>query len=187
MTGFESMPSWSNAYRRHGRAVRSFLLRRLGSREEADDLCQETFMRAMKARERLRDPSKLPPYLFRIAHNLLANHYRRRRVVSAESDLGGELELAADPARYSPEARQDWRELAEAVCVQLQALPAEQRRAFELGVLQRRPYAEISELTGWSRSKVKINVYRARQKLITGLSDFRPLELPRNDRRGKGA
>ena len=56
----------------------------------------------------------------------------------------------------------------------LSGLPAEQRRAFELGVLRRQPYAEVSAATGWSLAKVKVNVYRARKRLMADLREFHP-------------
>ncbi|MCP4546458.1 MAG: RNA polymerase sigma factor [bacterium] len=175
------MIQWTSAYKRHGRSVLAFLMRRVESREVAEDICQETFMRAMKAQDRLRDPDKLRPYLFRIANNLMINHARRHKRVRTESELGDTptLELVAGPASYCPERRQNWRELCDALSRELTELPSEQRQAFELGVLQRRPYTSIAEETGWSVAKVKINVYRARKRLIAGLSEYQPAVVSR--------
>jgi RNA polymerase sigma-70 factor, ECF subfamily len=170
------MTSWNLAYRRHGRAVLSFLIRRLGNREEAEDLCQETFVRAMKADGQLRDPDRLRPYLFRIAHNLMCNHLRRQGLVLAESKIPRipNLEIMADPAPNRPDRQYRWLELTTALANALELLPDEQKLAFELGVLQRLPYGEICSETGWSLSKVKINVYRARKKLTASMRKFHP-------------
>ena len=172
--------SWSKAYRRHGGDIRAYLARRLPRREEAEDLCQETFLRAMRAEDRLRDPGRLRAYLFSTAHNLLVNHLRRRRLVQAESELGEgrRLELVVGvrgaEAELGPTAAIRDRELARALATALAGLPADQRLAFTLGPLERRPYAEIAASTGWSLSKVKINVHRARKSLMARLEEHAP-------------
>lgn len=170
------MSSRSNTYERHVPEIMAFLRRRLWNREEAEDLCQETFVRALQAEDRLRDRSKLRPYLLRIAHNLVLNHLRRRQVVTSESDLGEGIDLEGygDTARDNPEADVEWSELNQRLHDLLVQLTPELRTAFELGVLQRRPYAEIARRQGWSLAKVKINVYRARKQLMTGLRDYLP-------------
>ena len=167
---------WTSAYARHESDILAFLRRRL-PREDAEDLCQETFARAVAAGDALRDPSRVRAYLYRIAHNLMVNHLRRRGRVWTEADLGDgvDLELLAGAVdREGPEARRDWDVLSGRLSELLGELPADQRRAFRLGALERRPYAEIAAATGWSVAKVKIDVYRARRRLIEGLHDWRP-------------
>jgi len=174
--------SWSKAYRRHGGDIHAYLARRLPRPEEAEDLCQETFLRAMRAEGSLRDPGRLRAYLFSTAHNLLVNHLRRRCLVQAESDIGEgmDLELVAGAgggeAATSPLMAIRDRELSRALAAALAALPPEQRLAFQLGPLERRPYAEIAAHTGWSLSKVKINVHRARKTLMARLGEHAPAD-----------
>lgn len=173
--------NWSQVYRRHGDEIRAYLARRLPRPEEAEDLCQETFLRALAAEGRLRDPGALRGYLFATAHNLLVNHLSRRRFVQVESELGEgqSLELVAGanaaPDEPAPAALTQGRELARALAAAMAGLPSEQRLAFTLGPLERRPYAEIAARTGWSLSKVKINVHRARRRLMAELDQHAPL------------
>lgn len=167
---------WTSAYARHEPDILAFLSRRL-PREDAEDICQETFARAVAAGDALRDPGSVRAYLFRIAHNLMVNHLRRRGRVRIEADLGTgvDLELLAGAAeREGPEARRAWEALSARLAARLDELPADQRRAFRMGALERRPYAEIAAATGWSRAKVKIDVFRARRRLIEELRDWRP-------------
>lgn len=167
--------SWSFAYRRHGGAVRAYLQKRLNSREEVEDLCQETFMRVMGAEARLREPDKLRSYLLSTAHNLLVNHLRRRGLVKVESELG-EVVRIEDLAEggESGDGVQRALDLELALRRELLRLPADQRRAFELGAIQRWPYAEIAAEVGHSVSKVKVDVYRARKELMARLKDYQP-------------
>src|SRR4029450_8331891 len=50
----------------------------VGSREEAEDLCQEVFLRIYKARKGYRPRAQFPPWLFTIANNLALNHLRNK-------------------------------------------------------------------------------------------------------------
>jgi len=165
-----------NAYERHGPEVLAFLRRRLWNHEEAEDLCQETFYRALKAESNLRDESKLRPYLLRIANNLFLNHIRRPAVVTSESDLGEDSDITAfaDPVQTSPMAAAEKSEFKEKLEALLMQLPKEQQMAFELGVLRHQPYAMVAKETGWSVAKVKVNVYRARKQLMAGLREYMP-------------
>jgi RNA polymerase sigma-70 factor (ECF subfamily) len=162
---------WPDAYAEHADGLRSFLRRRLRSAELAEDLTQETFVRAMNAESSLREPERIRSYLYQTAHRLLLNHVRRPKRVQGESDLGGNLDLEA----LAPEAgdRSDAlvreREIREAIQRELEEMPDELAHAFEWAVLEQRPYREIEEHTGWSRSKVKISVFRARKRIMAGL------------------
>lgn len=168
--------TWSIAYRRHGGAVKGYLHKRLASREEVEDLCQETFARVMAAEDRLRDPGRLRGYLLSTAHNLMVNHLRRRGMVRAESELGDVIRLEEVAGRPDGgAAEQRGLDLSLALRRELDRLPGDQRRAFELGALQRWPYAQIAAETGCSVSKVKIDVFRARKTLMARLRDYRPL------------
>ncbi len=170
------MSDWSTAYTRYRPDVLGFLQRRLwGKRELAEDLCQETFTRAMGAAVDMDDLRRVRSYLLRTANNLVIGHIRRGDRVAIESDLGPEKELDSqvDAKAANP--------LAETVTAQLRAkvddlvaeLPDDQRVAFERGVLGRVPYTEIAEEQDWTVAKVKICVYRARKHLMAGLQDYR--------------
>jgi RNA polymerase sigma-70 factor (ECF subfamily) len=169
------MTNWSEAYKQYGPEIRAFLERRLwGRREEAEDLCQETFARVVAAAAEVRDPSKVRSYLYRTANNLLISKLRRKSLVKSESDLGDGVEVysSIDRKAVDPEAETERTQLQAKMEELLATLPEEQKYAFEQGVLQRRPYAEIAEEQDWSETKVKVNVYRARKQLMAGLKEF---------------
>lgn len=170
------MSIWPVAYEKHEPEILAYLSRRLKTREDAEDLCQETFARAMRAEGALRDEMRVRPYLYRIASNLLINHVRRQGRVRSESEFAEGTDLAAtmDRQGHSPEEHALGGDLKRRIEVLMERLPDDHRIAFEMGVLQKRPYAEISAATGWSRSKVKIAVFRARKRLIEGLQDYLP-------------
>lgn len=168
------MSFWPDAYTEHAPGLRNFLRRRLRNAELAEDLTQDTFVRAMNAEASLRDPGRIRPYLYQTAHRLLLNHLRRPALVRTESELGAksELEMLASAARDRSDESVRERELEEAVERLLEQLPEDQALAFTWAVLEQRSYAEIEEHTGWSRSKVKISVFRARRKIMEELDSL---------------
>ncbi len=156
---------WQTAYHQHGPAVLAFLQRRLGRREEAEDLLQEAFVRAIRA-DSFRQDGDVRAYLFRIAHNLLINQSRRPQLFSSLEETPVE-----EPGATSPSPEQDAilsRLRADISRVVLQ-MSADHRRAFELGIVAQHSYHEIATMTGWSLPQVKVNIYRARRRILDDL------------------
>ncbi len=88
-------PDYSEAFEQHVWEVHGFFAYRLGSRAEAEDLTQETFVRAWRAWTRY-DPARagLRTWLLTIARNLLIDHYRSR-AARPEVELGEDVDPPA--------------------------------------------------------------------------------------------
>ena len=69
-------------YEHYNRPIHSYVRRIIGNQAEADDITQETFLRAFQNLSRLRDDSRLDSWLFSIASNLCFDLLRRRKVIS---------------------------------------------------------------------------------------------------------
>jgi RNA polymerase sigma factor (sigma-70 family) len=76
--------------------------------------------------------------------------------------------LAPEASSRSDDAAHE-RELRETVDAALAQLPPDQALAFTWAILEQRSYSEIEAHTGWSRSKVKISVFRARRRVMEEL------------------
>jgi RNA polymerase sigma factor (sigma-70 family) len=174
-----TMSFWEAAYEAHGPAVLAFLGRRLPSRDEAEDLLQETFVRAIRAGNAREE--QLRYYLLTTARHLLVNRLRRPRVVVAADELARRrgpdapeidrpLEEVASGA-VSPERDAAWSAFHSALGRAVATLSPDLRTAFRLAVVERHPYADIVRLTGWSLPQVKTNVFRARQRVLAALGD----------------
>jgi len=168
---------WRAAYQSHAPAVLAFLLHRLGRREDAEDLLQETFVRAIRSDSF--DGDNLRAYLLRTAHNLWVNRRRRPQLVVplASGPAADEREdpFADVPAEAaSPEQEASWSAFRKELGRVLESLSEPHRRAFELGALEQRSYGEIAEITGWSLPQVKVNLYRARKRVIEELRGHFP-------------
>jgi RNA polymerase sigma-70 factor, ECF subfamily len=146
--------------------VYSYLVKTSRNRDEAMDLCQETFLKAFQALRRLAEPDRFPSWLFRIAHNEAVSWMRRKRPETAE-DM--ELERAAALGRR-PGLTQGRADLALAVEQALAALSAEQREAVVLKVYEGFKFHEIAEILGCPVSTVKSRVYGGFEALKQALT-----------------
>jgi RNA polymerase sigma-70 factor (ECF subfamily) len=175
MTALPISAFWQTAYRDHGPAVLAYLRSR-GRREDAEDLLQETFVRAIRASDSLRDQTKLRPYLLTIAHNLSINAHRRKRAqLFSEGSAEQQVLLEETPdSGPSPETRADLGRLEERLEQAMESMTPNLRTAFELAVLRQEPYKAVARQTGWSLAQVKVNVFRARQKAIAQLRELLP-------------
>jgi len=165
---------WRTAYENHGAAILGYLSTRLRRRHEAEDLLQETFVRAIRAGDALRDTARVRSYLFSIAHRLLLNQGRKKRpfafaeVTEDQTAFTGRIEDTVNP---NPEEDAQVGSLRRRIEGVLAACPEDHRRAFRAAVFEHRSYAEIADREGWAMNRVRINVYRARQRIIAELGD----------------
>lgn len=169
------MAFWRAAYEAHAPAVLGYVQRRLRRREEAEDLLQETFVRAIDA-DSFGTGGNLRGYLLRIAHNLWVNRLRRPRLVvaaPADDEAADPLAEAAESSP-SPEDAALWSGFRRELAGVLAGMPEAHRRAFELAVVAALPYAEVARRTGWTAAQVKVNVFRARRRILDELGDQIP-------------
>jgi len=171
----ESSPdeAWRSAYAAERPALLGFLRRQVRDRALAEDLVQETFVRALRSGRGGEPPERLRGYLFTIAQNLVRDHWRRdaRAPLMPLAGAGEEAFDPADDGAESPEAGARRRALARRVGAALEALPERYRTAFRMAAIEQRSYREIGEATGWSLDQVRVNVHRARRRLIEELGD----------------
>ena len=148
------------------RPVFAFLARMLDSREDAEDLTSETFLRIHRAAPRYRPDGKFKSWLFRIAGNLARSELRRRAVVRWVG-----LESAPEPA--TDRTAGDAVETQELVRNALAELPARQRQAMLLRHYQEMSYKEIAGAMDTTVSAVETLLYRASQNLKSRLREPR--------------
>jgi RNA polymerase sigma-70 factor (ECF subfamily) len=143
--------------------LRGWLAARLSGRDaaEADDLCQEVLLRALRSARALRDPERFPGWLYRIAANVLHDYLRqkarRRRLVRS-------LEVEVEDPRDAAAAVDLGEELKEALGAVL-ALPATYREPMLLKHVEDLSYAEIGKILGLSQNAVQVRIFRAREML----------------------
>jgi RNA polymerase sigma-70 factor (ECF subfamily) len=155
----------------HFTRVYSLLHRTTGNHEDAEDLAQETFVRAWAALGRFREESAFSTWIARIALHLSTDHARARAL--RRSDALGEHD-PADARAQGGVARSAEAELAAAVARALDALPPRLRMALVLRVLEGREYGEVAELTGVRPATARTQVMQARALLARTLARWLP-------------
>jgi RNA polymerase sigma-70 factor (ECF subfamily) len=139
----------------------------VGRAGDADDLSQETFLRAYRAYRALPTDANVRAWLFSIATNLTKNHFRsetRRRRAYAE--VGASARGAVDPA---PEAELVSRETGAVVEEIVQRLPLKQRLAFTQRKIHGLDYEAIGRSLGCSAESARAHVFQALRKIRQGL------------------
>lgn len=154
--------------------VHRFLRDLLGDSALASDATQETFVRAFRRVDELPRTTRLVPWVFGVARFVALEMRRARGRIRRVIDDG----LAADDramdtrARTPEDALLD-REAVAVVETALGRLPEERRAALLLRCDHGLAYDEIAPLMGWSLSKVKIEIFRAREVLREALEEYR--------------
>lgn len=158
--------AFQGLYKIFSQKIFNYLFRMTGSREESEDLAQDTFIQAYKKLSSLRDPLKIQSWLFRIAQNNVFQKYRGRQPVVEsidEYDLTewSELRQLTTP-QMEPEAKALSIELQGVIARAISQLPEKYRTVFVLSAIQRISYQEISEIVNRSLASVKSDIHRAR-------------------------
>jgi RNA polymerase sigma-70 factor, ECF subfamily len=154
-------------YRRYAPYVAAIGLRMLGRDAELDDLVQDTFVNALGAITRLRDPGAIKAWLARITVRLAIRRLRQRRwrrLLHLEHDVSDYDALAA------PEATPEQRALVARVYRILDTLPAADRAVWVLRHLEGEQLQRIPELCGCSLSTAQRRLRRAQAVVEKGLS-----------------
>jgi RNA polymerase sigma-70 factor (ECF subfamily) len=149
--------------------VYRFAMRLTGDRQEAEDLVQETFLRAWPRRGRLRDSAAIRVWLFTIAKNLwtdrLRQKARRPQIVEVvDDDLPSE---AAGPEQESSD-RDDLRRVLEAV----DALPPRQREVLYLSACEGLCMKEIAQVLSITPEAAKASLCEARKRLRQRFKEY---------------
>ncbi|HET7469041.1 MAG TPA: sigma-70 family RNA polymerase sigma factor [Gemmatimonadales bacterium] len=168
--------------RRYERPIFALLFRMVRDRELAEDLAQETFVKALNAIESYRPEFKFSSWIFKIANNAAIDHLRRRELDT--------LSLDGSPHAATPEAMQatalqigarqespldavEAKELGGAIEAAIGRLRPEYRSCILLRHVEGRAYEEIAEILDLPLGTVKTYIHRARNELRQSLAHLR--------------
>jgi RNA polymerase sigma factor (sigma-70 family) len=151
-------------FHEHSRRIYAYCLRQLGSREEAEDAVQATYLNACRSLLSGFEPEVAQAWLFKVAHNVCLTKQRstwRRRRIERPEDIQEIEELIASPQSHGDELL--------GIDAALAALPEQQRRAILLREWQGLSYREVAVEMGITQGAVETLIFRARRGLAAAL------------------
>lgn len=154
---------------RYQSSVFNVCYRMLGERRQSEDMAQDAFLRGYLRLETYDENQPFGPWIRRVAANLCLNHLQRRR--PSKFELDEERDQPITESRDGPEQRLVEKERGSRVREAILALPPHQRSVIELRHYQELSYKEIAEALNVTLSKVRSDLFRARQALARSLSE----------------
>ena len=148
--------------KQHKEQVYYFIRRMVLNHDDADDVTQQTFLKAWKGLEKFRGESKLSTWLIRIAHNESITFINNRKKLAGIS-----FDYIAESLDRTLEADilYDGDEIQRKLQVAIAQLPDKQKAVFIMRYYDEMPYAEMSEITGTSVGALKASYHHAVQKI----------------------
>ena len=153
--------------------VFSIAMKVLRNREDAEEMAQESFIKAFKSLHTFKGEAKFSTWLYRITYNNCISEVRKKKIkfVSADdvqiSDEPEEMNLDGIPAENR----------AKYVKAALEKLPEDEYMLILLYYFDDKSVEEIGEITKMTESNVKVKLFRARKKLYAILNDMLKEEI----------
>jgi RNA polymerase sigma-70 factor, ECF subfamily len=146
----------------------TFLARLMRSRERAEDLLEETWLRLVAHADRLRPDTRLGPWLFTVARNLHTSHWRSRLLEEACGDGLGLWPVASSASPFEETAANELERRLEAA---LATLPVSYREVLLLVAVEGLEQSEAAIVCGISATAFRQRLKRARDLLARRLDE----------------
>jgi len=159
-------------FERYSRPVISFIFDMVNDRGLAEELTQETFVRAYRAIGTMRAETKLSTWLFGIARNVARESLRARARSKSHVDLADKSVMDLSDNKPVPVDGLLSKELNTLIRRSLAALDEDKRLVFTLKVFHQCSYEEIAGITGFSIAKLKTDLHRARAEMRKRISPY---------------
>lgn len=167
--------SFTELVRRYDGRLHRFLRIKTGNTHDAEDLVQDTFVKAYNNIDRYRNSWAFSTWLFTIARRLAASHYRKLK--------RGSCCMQQSPAVAEPDDSLQERETQDALWAAARRLSANQYQALHLRYCEGFSTKDIAHIMGKTTVNVKVLLYRARNRLAADLDGAAVVE--RGARAGK--
>jgi RNA polymerase sigma-70 factor (ECF subfamily) len=158
----------SNAFRyivdRHKTSAFNLAFRICGNNEEAEELAQDSFLKAYRSLPGFKMKSSFATWLYRIVYNTAISHVRiKKKGVLSLDDFPADATDFISNNSSEEEAEKEYRNSI--VNFALQKINEDERGLISLFYYEELNIEEISEITGISKSNIKVKLFRARQKM----------------------
>lgn len=156
--------AFGDLYERYQNAIYRYIYYRVGEQRQAEDLTETVFLKVWETMPRFRvDQASFKTWLYRVAHNLLVDHYRTRKELLSTTDL--ELEA---PGPH-PEEQVIRHERQEMIAAAIARLPPDYQQILTLRFINSLSHSEAAEILGRSVAAVRVLQHRALKALAKHL------------------
>ena len=131
-----------------------------GNMQDAEDVVQESYVKAYRNLHAFRSESKFSTWLYRIVYNTAVTH-SRTRIWTGNREI--EIEQASNLADSAPDLALSERERKEVVADILERIPRGDALLLTLYYMEDHPVKEIAQITGLNEPNVKVKLFRARK------------------------
>jgi len=159
---------------RYETKVYSLAMKMLRNPEDAEDVLQETFVRAFRGLKAFRGNSTFSTWIYRITANSALMKLRKKQLPTVSIEDADEREAPINIADWAPGPVEQLltKETQEAMADAIEALPAEFRQVFVLRDVEGHSNADVAEILDLSVAAVKSRLHRARLKVRNHLTRF---------------
>jgi RNA polymerase sigma-70 factor (ECF subfamily) len=164
ISGQEAAITFEGLVDRHRREIYVYLCRMAGNKSDAEDLFQDTLLRAFRGFPKLRDDSNHRAWLYKIATNAFLNHARKRQIERIAPIEDAELAMISDGKQDADEELGRKRIVNDLACF-IDSLPAKQRVALVQRKYEGLDYADIAANLNCSEEAARANVFQAIKKV----------------------
>ena len=149
---------------RHKDHVFNLAVRICGNREEAEEISQDAFIKAFRSLAQFKMKSSFATWLYRIVYNTAISHVRikKKGILSLEDFHADATDFTGNNTNEE-EAEKEYRNSL--INFALQKITEEERGLISLFYYEEMSTEEISDVTGISKSNIKVKLFRARQKM----------------------
>jgi RNA polymerase sigma factor (sigma-70 family) len=157
--------AFSNIVDHHKDKAFNLSFRICGNREEAEEITQDSFLKAYRSLNGFKKKSSFATWLYRIVYNTSISYVRAKKkgVLSLEDFPADATDFAGDNSSEE-EAEMEYKKAL--IGFALQKINEEERGLITLYYFEEMNTDEISEVTGLSKSNIKVKLFRARQKML---------------------
>jgi RNA polymerase sigma-70 factor (ECF subfamily) len=156
---------WERFYEKHSRSFWLYIYKICGNEQTADDIFQESFYKFLKAGSRMQNEKHMQAYIYRIAYRLILDRFRRAKVERKAFEEGRHTFRSAG-RKEGPESQVHFSLDMEKT---FKGLKPKERMILWLAHVEGYSYREIAEITDTKVSSLKVQLFRAREKLARTL------------------
>jgi RNA polymerase sigma factor (sigma-70 family) len=150
---------------RHKDKAYNLAFRICGNREEAEEIAQDSFIKAYRSLQGFKMKSSFATWLYRIVYNTAISHVRiRKKGVLSLEDFPADATDFTGTFENEEESEREYKSAL--LSFALQKISDEERGLVTLYYYEEMSIEEIADITGISKSNIKVKLFRARQKML---------------------